>query len=118
MYQPMKKERIEQFVVWMIFAVLFVPLFIVRNPLTDQFIATFFSQSMFFQIVVEILVVGWLALAFSGKKFRPNWRDPVVISVNIFMLLLIVSQFFSVDFERSFWSVQDRMTGLFHYLHL
>lgn len=95
-------------------AILFLPFFIYR-PVLYPYI---FSKIIIFQIIVEILLVAWLFLLIYGpKKYRLNFRHPLLLSLSIFILVLIISSLAGVDLSRSWWSIQERMTGVVTLLH-
>ena len=77
-----------------------------------------FSKVIIFRIIVECLLAIWLLLIIYHKDFRPNWRHPLILTSTIFLAALFITSVFGVDFYRSFWSNQERMTGLFTLLHL
>ncbi|MFH1632354.1 MAG: O-antigen ligase family protein [bacterium] len=70
-----------------------------------------------FQIIVQVMVAAWLILAAINKKYRPDWKNPVVRAVAIFILALLITLPFSIDPAQSFWSSTYRMMGVFQYLH-
>ncbi|OGZ52737.1 MAG: hypothetical protein A3B25_00890 [Candidatus Ryanbacteria bacterium RIFCSPLOWO2_01_FULL_48_26] len=76
-----------------------------------------FSKTLFFQFVVEILLVVWLPLAIADARYRPQ-KTPLLIASTVFLLVLIATSLFGVDFHRSFWSTYERMLGVFTILHL
>lgn len=95
-------------------AILFLPLFVYRSVLYPYI----FSKIIVFQVIVEILLVAWLFLLIYGsRKYRLNFRQPLLLSLSIFILVLIISSFVGVDLERSWWSIQERMTGIITLLH-
>lgn len=114
----MQKSRLEILLIAGVYLTLLTPLVIVRNPLSDQLLVTFFSQALYFQGITTLLVGLWIALCLKQPSFRPNWRDPMLIVMSIFLSTIVFSQLFSIDVSKSFWSVQDRMTGTLHYVYL
>jgi len=77
-----------------------------------------FSKVIIFRIIVECLLAIWLLLIIYNKSYRPNWRHPLILTATIFLGALFITSIFGVDFYRSFWSNQERMTGIFTLLHL
>ncbi|OQB44443.1 MAG: O-Antigen ligase [Parcubacteria group bacterium ADurb.Bin159] len=94
--------------------ILFLPLLVLKTTIYP-FI---FPKVIFFQIIVEIIFAVWLGLAIYEPKFRPNWKNPVLISLIVFVSFLILSGIFGLDIYRSFYSTQERMTGILTWLHL
>jgi len=72
---------------------------------------------VFFQSLVEVLFAIWLAIAIFHKEYRPKWT-PLSVSLVILLVVLFLSSILGVDFHRSFWSAQSRLTGLFLFTHL
>jgi len=93
--------------------ILFFPLFVYQGTLFPYI----FSKIIAFRIIVEILLFFWLLLAWTNKKYRPNWKHPLVLSLTIFIGILVLTMLTGVDFQRSFWSTQERMTGVLTWLH-
>jgi len=94
--------------------VLFLPLLVLRTTVYP-FV---FPKAIFFQVIVEIIFAIWLGLAIYEPKFRPNWKNPLLIGLAVFVGVLILSGIFGLDIQRSFYSTQERMTGIITWLHL
>jgi len=110
--------RIEKFLLWFIrvgvVIILFLPL-LVYKPVFYPYI---FSKMVAFQAIVEIIFVAWLFLAiYGGKKYRPDWRNPLVAALTLFTAALILTALTGVDIFRSFWSTQQRMNGILVIVH-
>ena len=74
-------------------------------------------KTVIFQVIVEILAAIYIYLAIFYKEYRPQ-ITPVSLSILILLIAVFLSGIFGVDFYRSFWSVSERMTGIFLWLHL
>ncbi|OQX71474.1 hypothetical protein B6D52_01350 [Candidatus Parcubacteria bacterium 4484_255] len=114
----MMRARIEKILKWVIrigtMAILFLPLFVYK-PVLYPYI---FSKIIAFQVIVEIIFVAWLFLMiYCGKKYRPNFKNPLILALTIFMGLLILTSFTGVDVGKSFFSTQERMTGVITIIH-
>jgi O-antigen ligase/Tfp pilus assembly protein PilF len=96
-----------------IFIIPFIPL-IVTQSLFFPFIT---GKNFVFRIVVEMLVLLWLALVLKYRKYAPR-RSPLMWSVVAFSFVLVLATAFSIDPARSFWSNAERMEGLFGMLHV
>ena len=80
-----------------------------------------------FQILVEIVFGAWLILKIIdfrsriiGFRNQTNVRNRVsniLLALLCFTVISFISAFFGVDFQRSFWGIGARMTGLFTELH-
>ncbi|MCX7779242.1 MAG: O-antigen ligase family protein [Patescibacteria group bacterium] len=95
------------------FFILFLPLFVYKNVMYPYI----FSKMIVFQILVEIIFVAWLFLAIYDKRYRPNFKNPLILTLTIFLSILILTAAVGVDFSRSFWSTQERMTGILAFVH-
>jgi len=110
--------RLEKILKWIIrigtVAILFLPLFVYK-PVLYPYI---FSKILVFQIIVEIIFVAWLFLMiYCGKKYRPSFKNPLILALTIFMGILILTSFTGVDIGKSFFSTQERMTGVITMIH-
>jgi O-antigen ligase len=74
-------------------------------------------KGLFFMGMVEIMFFLWLALILKDKNYLPRFNS-VMAAVSLFLVVLILSALFGVDFSRSFWSKFERMTGILMWLHL
>ena len=74
-------------------------------------------KSLYFMGLCQIIFFVWLYLAFKRKEYRPKLNF-ILISFSLFLIVLILSSVFGIDFSRSFWSKYERMTGLLMWLHL
>jgi O-antigen ligase/tetratricopeptide (TPR) repeat protein len=93
--------------------ILFFPLFVYRLT----FYPYIFPKIIAFQILVEIIFFAWLILAIYKKEYWPNFKNPLVSALTIFVGVLILTAFTGVDISRSFFSTQERMTGVLTMIH-
>ena len=99
----------------------FLSVFLVFKNLLFPFIT---SKQIFFNILVEILMIFWLALIikypdvrpFGNAQGRPK-KSFITYGLAAFFGALLVSTIFSVDFNLSFWGDVERMLGWFHVFH-
>jgi len=98
---------------WGVYFILFIPL-IVRKEFIFPFV---FPKSTIFQVTVEIIFAFWILLAWRNPRFRPHF-GALGKALALFIGINIVASIAGVDFLRSFWSTQERMTGIFALLHL
>lgn len=109
-----KVESLCLFIIQVCFClILFVPLFVYKGIMYPYI----FGKTISFQILVEIIFFVWLVLVIYDKKYRPNWKNLLLISLTIFIGILIFTMFTGVDSRSSFWSNQERMTGILAILH-
>ncbi len=113
-----KNGHLRRVLEWGLTLTLLLPLAVVANPFSDTSYTTFFTQGMLFQLLVEGLVIAWLFAMAKDNALRPPWRHPIVLTATMFLFATAFTQLFSIWPERSFWSTQDRMTGVFHNLHV
>ncbi len=110
-------KKIEKFcfgiIRWGSYLILLLPFLIYRRTLFPYI----FPKIISFQVLVEIIFVVWLFLAVYKKKFRPQWKNPLILSLTIFMGVLFLTMLTGVDISRSFWSTQERMTGVLTMFH-
>ena len=95
-----------------LYALLFTPLVFwhdTMNPLIT-------AKTLFFQVVVEFAFAGYAALAIAFPECRPR-RTGIFWGVLAFLAAVSVSAAFAVYPTRSFWSIPERMTGLFLLIH-
>ncbi len=96
-----------------IYIVLFSPL-VVSTKFFFPFVA---PKTTFFRIGVEIIFAAYLLLAASNSRYRPK-INPLAIAVFLFIAVFILTSFTGINFDRSFWSTYERMTGIWTMLHL
>jgi len=110
-------KNIEKFFITLIFIgsaiILFLPLVVTSRTLFPYI----FGKIIFFRIIVEVLFFCWLILAWFSKKYQPNFKSPLILSLIIFLAILFVTSLTGVDLQNSLWSTQERMTGVLTYLH-
>ncbi len=76
-----------------------------------------FGKAILNQSLIQILFALWLILITMDRSYLPSLKQPLVKAIHLFFIVLILTQFFSVDFHRSFWSPLSSMNGLWHHLH-
>lgn len=94
---------------------------IVALPAFHEFATLFpytFPIAIFFRVGVEICAIAWIALLLQRKAPRPQWKDPITFFLTAWMGVLLVTLLASVDWQRSFFSHQASMTGVFTLLHV
>jgi len=74
------------------------------------------SKQLPFNIIMEFLFALWLVFILRYPEYRPkkNWMS---IGLVAYFLAILVSCFFSVDPNLSFWGDAERMLGFFHLAH-
>lgn len=108
---------IKKILLWTIYlgsaAILALPLFVSKSTLFPYI----FGKIIFFRLFVDIVFASWLALAFFSKEYRPRWRHPLTLSFSVFIGVLVLTMVTGVDPWNSFWSTQERMTGVLTFIH-
>jgi len=96
-----------------IYLVLFTPLII-----STRFFFPFVGpKSIYFFALVEIIFFSYLILISIDSQYRPR-KNPLLMVLGAFLVILILSSVFGIDFQNSFWSKYERMTGLLMWFHL
>ena len=113
----MAKDKLEnilfKIIEYGVYVALFSPLIVNKN----YFFPFVSPKTIFFRIVVDIIFVAYIVLAASNPKYRPR-ITPLAAALALFVGVLFFTSIIGVNFERSFWSVFERMTGLLTFLHL
>ncbi len=108
------KEKIEQLIKWLIYAVFFVPLLVFPSSYIFPFIV---PKIIFFRSLVEIMTVLYvLLLIINWQQYKPKFNY-LNVAVFLFLLSFAVSTFVGTDIYHSFWDNHERMLGLFTLLH-
>src|SRR4030042_5751432 len=98
---------------WGTYLALFTPFIFIK----EYFFPFVVSKTIFFRIIVDIIFIAYILLAVSNQKYRPR-ITPLTIAITLFLGVLVLTSIIGVNFERSFWSVFERMTGLLTFFHL
>ncbi|MEK7203384.1 MAG: O-antigen ligase family protein [Patescibacteria group bacterium] len=91
----------------------FLSVFLVLPNLLFPFIT---SKQIFFNILMEILTIFWLALIIKYPRTMPK-KSWITFGLTAFFSALLISSIFGVDFNLSFWGDIERMLGWFHIFH-
>ncbi|MBU0647403.1 MAG: O-antigen ligase family protein [Patescibacteria group bacterium] len=91
----------------------FLSVFLVLPNLLFPFIT---SKQIFFNILVEILAIFWIAFIIKFSFYRPK-KSLITFGLIGFFTALLISSIFGVDFNLSFWGDIERMLGWFHIFH-
>ncbi|MFA5360318.1 MAG: O-antigen ligase family protein, partial [Patescibacteria group bacterium] len=91
----------------------FLSVFLIFTNLLFPYIT---SKQLYFNILVEILIIFWLSLIIKYPEVRPK-KSLITFGLAAFLGALFVSSVFGVDFNLSFWGDIERMLGLFHVAH-
>ncbi len=92
---------------------MFAPLIFLK----EYFFPFVVPKTIFFRIVVDLVFIAYIILAVLNQKYRPK-ITPLTIALTAFIAVLFLTALVGVNFERSFWSVFERMVGLLTFLHL
>lgn len=95
----------------------FISFFLVSKNLLFPFIT---SKQIFFDILIEVLLVVWLAFIVKYPQWNPfKKKNKNLITWGIigFFGALVISLLGTIDFNMSFWGDIERMLGIFHLLH-
>lgn len=113
---PLKDlERVLLFIIrYGIYLVLFAPLILDKT----SFFPFVTPKTIFFRIIVEIILAAFVVLAILNSRYRPNFRNPITLALLLWLAVLVLTAVTGINFERSFWSTYERMTGIFTVIHL
>lgn len=95
----------------------FISFFLVAKNLLFPFIT---SKQIYFNILIEILFVVWLAFIIKyphWQPFKKKNKNLITIGLGAFFAALLLSLLGTVDVNMSFWGDIERMLGIFHLLH-
>jgi O-antigen ligase/tetratricopeptide (TPR) repeat protein len=106
------EKKLISIIKWGIYISLLTPLIYSNN----FFYPHICPKTIFFRIVIEVVFAFYLILALFFPRYRPK-LNYLSVSFSLFIFILTITSIFGVDFERSFWSTYERMTGLFTIYH-
>ncbi len=110
----MSVARLEKIIIWLILAVVAItPIIYFKQSVFPYTL----PKTAFFQGMVEIIFLLWLVLLFADRSYRPR-RTPFLRTLGIFLGVLLLSGFLGADAWRSFWSIEERLVGVFVFLHM
>ncbi len=107
------KLWLNRFVVGCLYGILLTPLVFQQRLMHPLVI----SKTLFFQLIVELALTGYVTLAIFHKEYRPR-ITPLFIAVCAVFSAIVLSGVFGVNGARSVWSVPERMTGIVLMAHL
>lgn len=96
-----------------VFLALITPAVLIK----DYFFPFVVPKTIYFRIIVDIMFMAYVLLAISNPKYRPK-ITPLTATIALFIGVGILASVLGVNFQRSFWSVFERMTGILTFLHL
>jgi O-antigen ligase len=91
----------------------FCTIFLVSSSLIFPYIT---SKQLMLNLIVELMIPIWLILIWRYPKFRPK-KKLIAYALIAYCFAILLSCFFSVDFNLSFWGDAERMLGFFHLSH-
>lgn len=89
--------------------------FWVAKDLLFPFVTT---KAFFFRIAIEAAFPFYLYLIVSESKLRPQFKNPLTLSVSAFLVINIISSFTGVSVVRSLWGNFERMGGAYYLTNL
>ncbi len=107
----MNLERITKI---LLFSTLFIPLFVVANFLLFPYIS---GKVYLFRFLVEVSFLFWLVLIIKKPRYRPNFKNPIIITTLLILAGLIITGFLGADPIRSFFSDLERGKGVIQFAH-
>jgi len=73
-------------------------------------------KQIFFNILMEVLAVFWLAAIVKYPALRPK-KSWLTIGLAAWLAITLITCFTGADFNLSFWGDANRMLGWFHLAH-
>lgn len=118
----LSKDKISQSLLWVIrvgiFLILFLPL--VMN--SNFFFPFIVFKNVLFRISVEIIFVAYLILAHLDPSYRPQLNlkkiNKISLALFTFFVISVIAWLFGIGLYRGFWGNYERMSGIFHFMHL
>jgi len=110
-------SKLEKFCLYIIYIGTALALFTPFIFLREYFFPFVVPKTIFFRVIVDIIFIVYLILIIFIPRYRPKFNI-FIASVTIFLLILVITAVTGVNFERSFWSTFERMTGLLTFFHL
>ncbi len=106
-------------------ALSFISVLIVASGFLFPYIS---GKQLYFNILIEILVVFWLAFIIKYPQWNPFKAEGgrgvlarlgggITAGLMAYFLVILISAFAGVDFNLSFWGDIERMLGFFHVIH-
>ena len=108
-----KKIMLNNILKYGLYLSLFTPL-LVWNKLFFPYVAT---KAFVFYFLIEVLLVIFLFSLYKSPKRFVIKKDWILYSLLIFTGISILAGIFGVDFYISFWSMFERMDGIFNFIH-
>ncbi len=94
-------------------AILFLPLYVDGSTIYPYT----FSKMVAFQFLVEVSLGAYVILQFLERSYRVDWKNKLIQAQSVWIVVLALLSFISVDASRSWWSTAQWMTGTITYLH-
>ena len=107
----------EKFLTYTIKTGLLLVIFSVLLYFNSSMYPFFTLKTAVIQSIIEILTALWLALIIFYPQHRPR-LTLVVISLLILLIVLFLSSLLGVNFYKSIFSTQARLTGVFLITHI
>lgn len=110
----MNLKLIENTLRTVLVAALFIPPLTIANSLYFPYIS---GKAYFFRLVVEIALLLWIILLVKKPECRPNFKNPLIIVLLIFLGVLSLTALTGVDPINSFFSNTERSDGVIQFAH-
>lgn len=114
------KYSFERIARWYLYASVLAAV-VVMNSIFFPFIG---GKDYFFRFAVELaLMAGVLWWAFDSKgneakeRVKALFKNPLVITVSVFVLMVVLAAIFAYDASAAFWSNYERGEGAFQMIH-
>ena len=96
---------------WCLVALALISPMVYTRELLFPFIT---SKALFFRFFILLTLPLYGFLIVKYPKLRPQWNNPVTLSLTAFLLISIATAFTGLYPTRSLWGNYERMTGVFY----
>jgi O-antigen ligase len=82
----------------------------------DSLIFPFISGKVYlFRLLVELSFLCWIFLMIQDKRYRPNFKNVLIIAIILYLAGLIITGFLGIDWINSFFSGFERGDGVIQF---
>src|SRR3989344_2632466 len=113
----MNQQRITRTLLNIIWLSMLLILFLQLIMHSRFFFPFIVPRNVAFRVIVEIAFAAYLVLAYLEPSYRPKMHR-LAWAVLAFLGVSFLAALVGLNFNRSFWGNYERMSGLFHQLHL
>jgi O-antigen ligase len=102
---------------WIVLGALFLIPFLSLYVSSSLYFPFITGKNFLFRILVEVAFAGWILLAISDRKYRPQFSWTFA-TFKTFVVWMLVATLLAVNAHKAFWSNYERMDGWIMLVHL